>query len=215
MQGEDKLEEANREALAALLLARSGGPRSIVAIAGAPGSGKSTFAEALVERLNAAAPGCAALLPMDGFHYDDAVLDVLGRRQRKGAPDTFDVGGLRATLARLRANDEESVCVPVFDRAMEIARAGARMIVRETAIVVVEGNYLLLERAPWVSLRDLYDVTVMIDVDEAELRRRLTARWEGYGLTRDEVAHKVDGNDLPNGLIVRNESAVADYCLRS
>ena len=209
------MEEVSLEGLAEVLVGRAGLSRTIVAVAGAPGSGKSTVAGALVERLNGAVPGCAALLAMDGFHYDDALLKVLGRYWRKGAPDTFDVGGLRATLARLRANDEESVCVPVFDRAIEIARAGARMIPRETAIVVVEGNYLLLERAPWASLRDLYDVTVMIEVDEAELRRRLTARWEGYGLAPDAVAAKVDGNDLPNGLVVRRESAAAHYCLRT
>jgi pantothenate kinase len=120
----------------------------ICAIAGAPGSGKSTLAEALVARLNAREAGCAALLPMDGFHYDDLHLVPAGLRPRKGAPETFDVGGLRHTLLRLRARDEEAVAVPVFDRDIEIARAGARLIPRSVRIVVAEGNYLLLAARP-------------------------------------------------------------------
>ncbi len=199
------------EALSGALLARPRTPRTIVAVAGPPGSGKSTVAERLVAMLNDGGADCAALLPMDGFHYDNAVLASLGRLERKGAPDTFDVGGLRAALLRLRANDEEAVCVPVFDRSIEIARAGARMIPHDASVVVVEGNYLLLRRSPWEALHPLYDVTVMIETDEDELRRRLTARWEGLGLTGDAVRSKVEDNDLPNGIAVRTASAPADY----
>lgn len=201
-------------ALADRLLAADPARRVICAIAGAPGSGKSTLAEGLVEALDAREPGCAALLPMDGFHYDDLHLVPAGLRPRKGAPETFDVGGLRHMLARLRARDEEAVAVPVFDRAIEIARAGARLIPRDVRIVVAEGNYLLLDRAPWDSLRPLYDLTVMIEVPEAELRRRLTARWQGYGLSPAEIARKLDGNDLPNGRLVAAASAPADIVLR-
>ncbi|MFN3616327.1 MAG: nucleoside/nucleotide kinase family protein, partial [Rubrimonas sp.] len=107
------------------LAARPG--RHVAALAGPPGAGKSTLAEMAVERLGAA----CAILPMDGFHYDDSLLNARGWRPRKGAPHTFDVGGLAATLARLRAGDEDAVAVPVFDRAIEIARAGARLIDRE------------------------------------------------------------------------------------
>ena len=205
---------ATPEALADHLLARDPAARVICAIAGAPGSGKSTLAEGLVAALNAREPGAAALLPMDGFHYDDLHLVPAGLRPRKGAPETFDVGGLRHMLLRLRARDEEAVAVPVFDRDIEIARAGARLIPRSVRIVVAEGNYLLLARSPWDSLRPLYDVTVMIDVPEAVLRARLTARWQGYGLTPEGIAEKLDGNDIPNGRMVRAESAPADVVLR-
>jgi pantothenate kinase len=202
------------EALAESLFARNPAARVICAIAGAPGSGKSTLAEQLVEALNAREAGCAALLPMDGFHYDDLHLVPAGLRPRKGAPETFDVGGLRHTLLRLRARDEEAVAVPVFDRDIEIARAGARLIPRSVRIVVAEGNYLLLARPPWDGLRPLFDVTVMIDVPEAVLRARLTARWQGYNLTPVEIAEKLDGNDIPNGRMVRADSAPADVVLR-
>src|SRR5690606_16967156 len=88
-------------------LARLGAERRILcAIVGAPGAGKSTLAEAVAEELNRRSPGSAALLPMDGFHYDDLYLVPAGLRPRKGAPETFDTGGLRHVLGRLRVNDE-------------------------------------------------------------------------------------------------------------
>jgi len=187
--------------------------RVLCAIAGAPGSGKSTLAASLVADLNAREAGCAALLPMDGFHYDDLHLVPAGLRARKGAPETFDVGGLRHILLRLRARDEEAVAVPVFDRDLEIARAGARLIPRSVRIILAEGNYLLLARPPWDSLRPLFDVTAMLDVPEPVLRARLVARWQGYGVSPDEVAAKVEGNDLPNGRQVREDSTPADFVL--
>ncbi|MEZ4427335.1 MAG: AAA family ATPase [Nannocystaceae bacterium] len=203
------------EALAQLLAGRPRVPRTIVAVAGAPGSGKSTVAEALVGALNGVSDGHAALVAMDGYHYDDALLARMGRLERKGAPDTFDLGGLRSTLVRLRSNEEDGVCVPVFDRAIEIARAGACMIGRSAGVVVVEGNYLLLQEMPWAQLAGLFDVTVMVDTPEAELRRRLTARWQDHGLAPDAVRRKVELNDLPNGAVVRDRSAQADYRLQT
>ena len=202
------------EALLTRLSATATG-RRIVAIAGAPGSGKSTLAETLVTRLNAAQPGRAALCPMDGFHYDDAVLHARGRRPWKGAPDTFDVGGLRALLARLKARDEAEVAVPLFDRRLEIARAGAAIIPQTVDTIVCEGNYLLLDRAPWTSLAPFWDLTVLIEVPEGELSRRLTDRWVHHGLSAAEIAHKLEGNDLPNGRMVMAESVAPAVILRA
>ena len=206
--------ETELEDLARRLTALGETRRAICAVAGAPGSGKSTLAERLVERLNQDTPGIAALLPMDGYHFDDLHLVPAGLRPRKGAPETFDVGGLRHMLVRLRANEEDAVAVPVFDRDIEIARAGARLIPSSVRLIVCEGNYLLLDRAPWNSLRPLFDLTVMIEVPEEELRRRLTRRWEGYRLTPEEIAWKLDGNDLPNGRAVMADSAPADVVVR-
>ena len=141
--------------------------RRVIALAGAPGSGKSTWAERLAARL-----GSACVLSMDGFHYDDLVLTPRGLRPRKGAPETFDVAGLRHMLERLRRNEEAEIAVPVFDRGLEVARAGARLIGREVRFVVAEGNYLLLRESPWASLHALYDLTVMLEVPEPVLRER-------------------------------------------
>ena len=187
--------------------------RRIVAIAGPPGSGKTTVCAALEARLNEGAPGRAATVPMDGFHYDDAVLDALGLRARKGAPETFDAAGLAATLRRLRANDEPWVAVPLFDRSLEIARAGARLVAREVDLVLVEGNYLLLDAAPWDAL-PRFDLAVRIAVPEDALRHRLRARWEGYGLPEVEIRRRVEENDLPNARLVEARSRPPDLVLR-
>ena len=197
--------------LAADLRARRATGRLIVAVAGAPGSGKSTFADTLVAGLNEGAPGTAAVLPMDGYHYDDLYLQPAGLLPRKGAPHTFDVGGFYHTLQRLRARDERQVAVPVFDRKIEVARAGARLIGADVPVIVAEGNYLLLAADPWARLRPMFDLTVMIEVTEPVLRARLARRWEGFGMTEEEMTRKLEQNDLPNGRLVRTDSAPADY----
>lgn len=193
----------------------STGDRHIIAIAGAPASGKSTLAEWLVDQLNTANAGQAALLPMDGYHYDDHVLTPKGWQAQKGAPHTFDVGGLAAMLKRLRVNSEPTIAVPVFDRTIEIARAGAALIAQETRIIVVEGNYLLLNETPWQQLAEQFDQTVMVEVEEAELEQRLRERWVKLGLSEADIDRKVDDNDLPNGRLVYEKSRVPDIRIRS
>lgn len=210
-------EISDLEALASLCAARvaGGAQRTILAMAGPPGSGKSTLAERLVGLLNERTPGMAEVLPMDGYHYDDLYLVPAGLRPRKGAPQTFDVGGLFHTLRRLRARDEAEVAVPVFDRSIEIARAGARLIPASIPMIVVEGNWLLLDQSPWDRLRPMFDVTVRVEVPEPVLRDRLRTRWAGYGLTEAEIAAKLDENDLPNGRLVRDGSVAPDYLLKN
>ena len=180
--------------------------RIIVALAGPPGAGKST----LSERLLAALPeGEAALVPMDGFHFDNAVLDVMGLRDRKGAPETFDCAGLVATLRRIRSG-EDDVAVPLFDREADLARAGAAIIPVGARLILVEGNYLLLDRAPWSELAPLFDLTIFIDVPMAELERRLLARWSDLGRSEEAARAWVEGNDLPNARLVIEGSRQAD-----
>ncbi|MCG8594412.1 MAG: nucleoside/nucleotide kinase family protein [Kiloniellales bacterium] len=188
--------------LRALLRELPAGARHVVALAGAPASGKSTLAAEAEDQLNRQAPGACAVLPMDGFHYDDEVLVPRGWRPRKGAPHTFDVGGLFATLNRLRRNDEPMIAVPRFDRSLEIARAGARLIERSVRLILVEGNYLLLKDPPWAALAPLFDTTALIRAEEDALVRRLTGRWQGYGLDEAAVREKLEDNDLPNGRLV-------------
>lgn len=197
------------------IVGRRTAARTIVAVAGAPGAGKSTFAASLAQRLNDTTPGSAAVLPMDGFHFDDMLLESLGLRSRKGAPETFDIGGLRHMLLRLRGNEESDVAVPVFDRSIEIARAGARLIPRSVRHVVVEGNYLLLDRAPWSDLHSLFDVTVALAVPEIVLRERLTQRWRDHGLPSDAIAAKVETNDLPNARLVSSASIEPEFLVRT
>jgi pantothenate kinase len=182
--------------------------RFLTALAGPPGAGKSTLAAELVAALGQGAKA----VPMDGFHYDDAVLTARGARARKGAPDTFDVAGFRHLLTRLRTEDE--VAIPLFDRDLEISRAGADIVGPQDRILIVEGNYLLLNEAPWPDLAPLFDLTIWIDVPEAELDRRLLARWAHYGKTPVEARAWIDGNDMPNIRRVVAGSRPADLMIR-
>ena len=198
-----------------LIQQRSSQGRILVALAGPPGSGKSTLADELESALNQEQSEQAMILPMDGFHYDDLYLVPAGLRARKGAPQTFDVWGFYHILRRLRERQEEFVAVPVFDRDLEIARAGARLIPAKVPVILVEGNYLLLQQEPWSQLRLLFDVAVLLEVPEAVLGERLTARWQHYELPSEEIAAKVNENDLPNGRYVMAESGGEDYRLKS
>lgn len=182
--------------------------RFIAALAGPPGSGKSTLAEAVVAALGPT----ARVVPMDGFHYDDAILIARGQRARKGAPETFDVAGYRHLLTRLRAEDD--VAIPVFDRSLELSRGSADLVTADHRILVTEGNYLLLNETPWTDLGTFFDLTVMIDVPEPELDRRLLERWDFYGKTPAEARAWIDGNDMPNIRRVTQSSRPADITVR-
>lgn len=198
-----------------IFVAAAGFDRFVVAIAGPPGSGKSTLAEALKSAIDtAAAAQCAIVVPMDGFHFDDAVLEARGQRARKGAAFTFDVGGYAATLARIR-EAREPVAVPVFDRSLELSRAAARIVELGHRIVLTEGNYLLLREPPWPSLQPLYDLTISLDVPEAVLEARLMERWFGHGKDREAAMAWIRSNDLPNIRHVRETSCPADMTVTS
>ncbi|MEW9807298.1 nucleoside triphosphate hydrolase [Mesorhizobium marinum] len=181
--------------IAAAIFKRAGkSPRFLVAIAGPPGSGKSTLAERLHEVLPEQS---SVVVPMDGFHFDDVVLNSRGLRQRKGAPETFDQAGFAALLRRIKAR-EPDVAIPIFDRSMELSRAGAAIVGSDVKFVLVEGNYLLLDEEPWSRLGDLFDFTIFLDATRGELERRLMQRWRGHGKSDEEARAWIASNDMPN-----------------
>jgi pantothenate kinase len=181
--------------IAATIFRRAGKARRyMVAIAGPPGSGKSTMAENLRDVLR---EHSSVVVPMDGFHFDDAVLEQRGLRTRKGAPETFDYAGFETLLARIRSS-EPDIAIPVFDRSMELARAGASIIGAEARFVLIEGNYLLLDEKPWSALGDLFDFTIFIDTPRFELERRLLERWREHGKSDSQARDWVASNDMPN-----------------
>ena len=196
----------------AILKRAAGAARFIVAIAGPPGAGKSTLSEGLAEAIAAAGEN-VAVLPMDGFHMDNAVLAEKGLLARKGAPETFDVRSFLATLTAVRANDGE-VLVPVFDRSRELAIASARIIAPETRIVLVEGNYLLLDEAPWNRLEGAFDCAIFIDPGLDELERRLLQRWYDHGYDEETAREKAFGNDIPNARRVVASRRPSDIVIR-
>lgn len=193
--------------LAATIFRRAGkADRIVVAIAGPPGAGKSTLAAELAALLP---EGSAAVVPFDGFHYDDAVLEKIGWRQRKGAPETFDLDGYESLLARLKTADRD-VAVPIFDRSMELSRAAAAIVPKTVKFILTEGNYLLLDEAPWDRLARLFDLTIFLDVPRDELERRLIQRWLDHGRTPEDGRAWVESNDLPNVDRVLSRRRAAD-----
>ena len=174
--------------------------RLVVGLVGAPGSGKSTIAEQLKTDLKAAGV-FAGLVAMDGFHLSNAVLDELGRRNRKGAPDTFDVEGYLATLDRVRADGAPQVFAPAYRRDLhESVAAGS--IVSGTGVVVTEGNYLALETRGWGAARERIDLLIHIDVPEEVLVLRLINRHEEFGKNPLAAGHWVRTVDLPNARLI-------------
>lgn len=182
------------------------GERRLLGLAGAPGAGKSTLALALCAALGPA----AARVPMDGFHLANQVLAGLGLADRKGSPPTFDAGGFQALLRRLRAADEDVVYAPEFHRDLEEPIAGALPVARDLALVVVEGNYLLLDEGPWCGTADLFDEVWFLRPDEAVRRRRLVLRHESHGRSPDEAEFWVSHNDDPNAEVVAGTAGRAD-----
>jgi len=195
-------------ALADLIRQRAAGRgRFITALAGPPGAGKSTLAAALVAELG---PG-ARVVPMDGFHLDNPVLDRLGLRARKGCPESFDAAGFVHLMRRLAGEDQ--VAIPLFDRGLDLARAGGDVVGAEDRLLVVEGNYLLLQAEPWCQARGFFDLTVMLAVPEPELERRLVQRWLDHGLDAAAARARALGNDIPNARRVLADSAPAEVVL--
>jgi len=203
---DDLLTRARALALAA------DGRRALLGIAGAPGAGKTTLAERLVRELNGAGDPWVAHVPMDGFHLADAELERLGRRDRKGAPDTFDAAGYAALLHRLRedADGEDIVYVPGFERGLEQPLAGAVPVEPTARLIVTEGNYLLLDTGAWARVRPRLDEVWFCELDEPERVRRLVARHEEFGKAHEEAVAWVRATDQHNAELVAGTRDRAD-----
>jgi Panthothenate kinase len=195
--------DAGRAALVARaeqLLLRPG--RSILGITGAPGAGKSTISAWLLENLSTRHPEEVALLPMDGFHLAQAVLDARGLADRKGAPETFDADGYLGALRRVREESDRSVFVPEFRRSIEEPVAGAIEIPPTVRLVITEGNYLLLDAAPWSHVAPLLDESWFVHLDPDERLRRLTERHMRFGDDLTNARRRTHGSDERNARLI-------------
>jgi len=189
------------------------GPRKLVALAGPPGAGKSTLADHICARLRTA-NRTAAVVPMDGFHLDNAILLERGLRHRKGAPETFDAAGFRHLVSRIAAG-ERDIVYPVFDRSRDVAVAGAGVLPADVEFVLFEGNYLLVRDAPWGDLADFWSFKIWLDAPLPTLEARLIDRWVSEALPEIEARARFEGNDLPNVRFVSERSARGDLMLRA
>jgi len=188
------------------------GRRFLLGLAGPPGAGKSTLAEALAAHCGAR----AVVVPMDGFHLAQAELQRLGRAGRKGAPDTFDAVGYAALLARLRAQrpGDPAVYAPAFRREIEEPVAGAIAVEAHVPLVITEGNYLLLDEGGWAGVRPLLDACWWIEVDDALRRERLVARHRRFGRSAEAARRWVESTDEPNARRIAAGQARADHVFR-
>ncbi|CAM05249.1 phosphoribulokinase/uridine kinase family protein [Saccharopolyspora erythraea NRRL 2338] len=182
------------------------GQRRVLGITGPPGSGKGTVAEAVLRELGPA----AVLVPMDGLHLAEAELRRLGRRDRKGAPDTFDAAGYVALLRRLREPGGDVVYAPEFHREVEESYAGAIAVGPEVPLVITEGNYLLLDRGPWAAVRDLLDEAWFLAPDDQVRVDRLIARHVRYGKSPAQAREWVHRSDERNAELVSPTRVRAD-----
>ncbi|GGK49532.1 nucleoside/nucleotide kinase family protein [Nocardia camponoti] len=180
----------------------------MLGLAGPPGAGKSTLARRLVDEL-----GDAVVAPMDGYHLRNEVLIERDARARKGEPDTFDAAGFVADLRTLRASAiGDEVPWPTFDRAID-EPTPAGVIVRDEPIVIVEGNYLLLNDPAWAPVRGLLDGCWYVDAPHHVLAERLRHRHVVGGRTPDEAEAKVRNSDLRNADLIASSRHRADQVL--
>ncbi|WP_189442751.1 nucleoside/nucleotide kinase family protein [Salinicola rhizosphaerae] len=185
--------------------------RRILGLVGAPGSGKSTLSAALLAALGER----VQVVPMDGYHLSNRQLERLGRAQRKGAPDTFDAWGYRHLLSRIRDShgSEEVVYAPGFYREIEEPIAASIAVDPLIPLVITEGNYLLLNDAPWPQVRECLDEVWYLDVDREVREQRLVARHMQFGRSEREAREWVANTDAPNAERIEATAGTADRLL--
>lgn len=186
------------------------GQRCLLGLAGPPGCGKSTLAEALLQHF----AGLAVVVPMDGYHLANIELARLGRAGRKGAPDTFDSAGYVALLQRLRHQQaDETVYAPLFTRELEEPIAGAIAVSPDAQLIITEGNYLLMSDGHWAKVAPLLDEVWYVDVDPALRHQRLLRRHQQFGRSAEAAQAWLMQTDEPNARLIEATRHRANFCL--
>ncbi len=157
-------------------------PPLIIGVAGGTGSGKTTVARVILERVG---EEHIAYLPHDAYYKDNSHLPLAERAKiNYDHPDSLETTLLIEHLKRLRAGFP--IERPVYDFTTH-SRTAETVTVQPHPIIMVEGILIFAEP----ELRKLFDVKIFVDTD-ADIRfiRRLVRDIEERGRTMTSVVEQ-------------------------
>ena len=186
--------------------------RTIIGIIGKPGGGKSTLSKYLLKGMD---PTLVSVVPMDGFHLSNKVLKELGRSDRKGAHDTFDVKGFTTLIQRIKSDSADPIYYPVFDRSIEESIAAQGVVYPSTRVVIVEGNYLMHDKDGWQEISPLLDQSWYAFLDEDIRISRLISRHIAFGKDPESAKAWAKGSDQVNAELIETGVGRCDFLIRS
>lgn len=205
-------EISNEEAKAIVVECASASTRTIIGIVGKPGGGKSTLSKYLLKGMD---PTLVSVVPMDGFHLSNKVLKELGRSDRKGAQDTFDVKGFTALIQRIKMDSAEPIYYPIFDRSIEESIAAQGVVYPSTRVVIVEGNYLMHDEDGWQEIAPLLDQSWYAFLEEDIRISRLISRHIAFGKDPESAKAWAKGSDQVNAELIETGVGRCDFLIRS
>lgn len=205
-------EISSEEAKAIVAERASGTARTIIGIIGKPGGGKSTLSKYLLKGMD---PSLVSVVPMDGFHLSNKVLKELGKSDRKGAQDTFDVKGFTTLIARIKSDTTDPIYYPVFDRSIEESIAAQGVVYPSTRVVIVEGNYLMHDKDGWEEVLPLLDQSWYAYLDEDIRISRLISRHIAFGKDPESAKAWAKGSDQVNAELIETGVARCDFLIRT
>lgn len=205
-------EISSEEAKAIVAELASGTARTIIGIVGKPGGGKSTLSKYLLKGMD---PSLVSVVPMDGFHLSNKVLKELGKSDRKGAQDTFDVKGFTTLIARIKSDTTDPIYYPVFDRSIEESIAAQGVVYPSTRVVIVEGNYLMHDKDGWEEVAPLLDQSWYAYLDEDIRISRLISRHIAFGKDPESAKAWAKGSDQVNAELIETGVARCDFLIRT